>query len=52
MFLENSLFIFQAGMLGKWGLHWFSTAAITDYDKFSGLKQHILIMVQVCRLEV
>lgn len=51
MFLEDSVLISQAGMLGKWGLHWFSIAAITDYDKFSGLKQHIL-MVQVCRLEV
>ena len=41
----------QARILGKYGLHWLPIAVVTNYDKFGGLKQHILITGQVYRLE-
>lgn len=33
-------------------LYWFSLAAVTDYRKLSGLKQHKFIIVQFWRSEV
>ena len=48
----NSEDIFHTGRKVIYTVYWFPTAAVRNYHKFGGVKQHRFILLQLWRSEV